>query len=173
MSPFPAKTDGPSRSQWLGYASARQPCDVSALWLCYSHGARAAACRNISGAKDGNTILSLWAALVLLVLSSGAWAQSSHAAPTQSKGIDPALPAKAKAGDADGEFLVRLVYRIGEDVPQDNALDAAWIQKAAVQGQVGAQQVLGWIYEKGEGLEQNYVQSARWFRKHGPRSATA
>jgi hypothetical protein len=72
----------------------------------------------------GTRFLSLWAALVLLVLSSGAWAQSSHAAPTQSKGIDPAVLAKAKAGDAVAEFLVGLVYRIGEDVPQDNALGA-------------------------------------------------
>jgi hypothetical protein len=42
--------------------------------------------------------LSLWAVLVLLWCVSGSWAQSSKAAPAQTKGIDPALLARAQEG---------------------------------------------------------------------------
>jgi hypothetical protein len=43
--------------------------------------------------------------LVLLVSVSGARAQSGDAAPTQTKGIDPVLLAKAQAGDATARCL--------------------------------------------------------------------
>lgn len=58
---------------------------------------------------------NLWVALAMLVCIATVWAQS--------KGIDPALLAKAKAGDADAE----------EQVSRSSALSAVATAAAQVQ----------------------------------------
>jgi TPR repeat protein len=113
----------------------------------------------------------------------------------QSKGIDPALLAKAKAGDADAEFWIGLslgnkkeashwiimsakngkveaqfllgeMYENGSEVlPKDYALAAFWIRKAAEQGDVDAQDELASLYYNGQGVSQDYSQAAIWWRK--------
>jgi TPR repeat protein len=110
--------------------------------------------------------LSLWAASALLLsVSVAGGAQSRDAAAAQSKGIDPALLAKAKAGDAAAEFHVGFDYQQGKGVPQNYARAAVWYRKAAEQGNADAQSILGTLYHKGQGVPQDYAQAALWWRK--------
>src|ERR1035437_6753910 len=104
--------------------------------------------------------LSLWAAMALLLMVSGAWAQSRHVASAQSKGIDPTLLAKAKAGDPAAEFRVGYRYQRGKGVSQNYAQAAVWFRKAAEQGNAYAQSSLGSLYSKGHGVRQDYAQAA-------------
>jgi hypothetical protein len=46
--------------------------------------------------------------------------------PVQTAGIDPALMAKANAGNAEAEFLVGTKYELGAQVPKDPAQAAVW-----------------------------------------------
>jgi uncharacterized protein len=102
------------------------------------------------------------------------------AASSTRKGIDPALSAKAKAGDATAEFNLGLDYANGIGVPRDDAKAARWLLKAAeqgfvdareklvdtaAQGNVDAQVALGHLYSHGPGLPQNYAHAAAWYLK--------
>jgi TPR repeat protein len=57
------------------------------------------------------------------------------------------------------------LYDDGDGVPQDYAQAAFWYRKAAEQGQVGAQFLLGYLYHKGQGVPQDDTQAAAWYRK--------
>ena len=108
--------------------------------------------------------LSLWAALVLLVSLSGAWAQSGDAAPALPKGIDPALLAKAKAGDADAAFRLSLRY---SDLGNQKE-SCRWARIAAEDGNAVEQVALASFYEFGSNLcavARDYTQAAYWYRK--------
>ena len=49
---------------------------------------------------------------------------------------------------------------------QKNALKAVqWLEKAAEQGDVVAQNKLGVIYDNGEGVPKNHIQAFKWFKK--------
>lgn len=106
--------------------------------------------------------LCLWAALVLLVLVSGAWAQSRNVASAQTKGIDPALLARAQAGDHNAEFDIGYDYETGEGVPQDCSKAAFWFRKAAEQGDSGAQYNLALLYNTGNGVPLDYAEGYFW-----------
>jgi hypothetical protein len=83
----------------------------------------------------------------------------------QSNGIDPALLAKAQAGDSAAEYQVGLEYDKGKEVPQDFDKAAMWYQKAAEQGDAGAEVNLGLLYGRGEGVPRDEAQANVWFRK--------
>jgi TPR repeat protein len=84
----------------------------------------------------------LWVALAMLVCIATVWAQS--------KGIDPSLLAKAKAGDANAEFQLALRLMNGSGgVQQDTREAMIEFQKAAEKGNAEAQYMLGQIYEDG------------------------
>ena len=55
----------------------------------------------------------------------------------------------------------------GEDAykSQNYAEAVRWCRKAADQGYARAQHNLGYMYEKGYGVDQDYVEAARWYRK--------
>jgi TPR repeat protein len=82
----------------------------------------------------------------------------------QSKGLDPVLLAKAKAGDADAEERVSLSYsRLGNQKES-----CRWGFIAAQNGNASAQHYLGYTYEVGSTLcerPKDYTQAAVWFRK--------
>ncbi|MGP8174055.1 MAG: tetratricopeptide repeat protein [Terracidiphilus sp.] len=84
---------------------------------------------------------------------------------TQPNGIDPALLAKARAGDAASQSVVAHAYMKGEGVPQDYAQAALWYGKAANQGDAKAQFDLGLLYYKGQGVQQDQSQAVSWFRR--------
>jgi TPR repeat protein len=86
-------------------------------------------------------------------------------ASAQSKGIDPALLAKAKAGDATAQTKLGYAFDLGQGVPQDYTQAFTWYRKAADQGYAIAQFNLGVLYAEGHGLPQDYAQASTWFRK--------
>ena len=58
-------------------------------------------------------------------------------------------------------------YWIGDAYYQmdDYVSSIEWTLKAANQGYKDAQRDIGWFYENGKGVEQNYTKAAEWFRK--------
>ncbi len=71
----------------------------------------------------------------------------------------------AKAGNADAEHLLGLMYYMGRGVPQDYKLAMAWHRKAAEQGKADAQYVLAAMYYTGNAVIQDHKQAVVWFRK--------
>jgi len=83
-----------------------------------------------------------------------------------SKGMDPKLLARAKAGDAEALFLVAYAYDKGVGVPQDHAEADKWYRKAAEAGYPRAMARLGAMYALGHGgLPKDDVQAVVWYRK--------
>jgi uncharacterized protein len=108
--------------------------------------------------------------LAVLLVSGVAGAQTPPVRPrAQTVSTDTptiaALRVKANAGDADAQWNLGVMYRIGSGVPQDYAQSVAWYRKAADQGHTFAQWILGLMYDRGEGVPQDYGQSVAWFRK--------
>jgi TPR repeat protein len=65
----------------------------------------------------------------------------------------------AKAGNADAEHLLGLMYYQGRGVPRDYKQAFSWHYKAAVQGKADAQYVIGAMYYTDQKL------AVEWFRK--------
>jgi len=71
----------------------------------------------------------------------------------------------AKAGNADAEHLLGLMYYMGRGVPQDYKQAFEWHRKAAQQGKADAQYVVGAMYYTGNAVIQDHKQAINWFRK--------
>ena len=99
-----------------------------------------------------------WAVLALVLCVSAA-------AIAKSKGIDPALVAKAKAGDAEAQDQLGEMYYFGEGVPRDYAQAANWYRKAAEQGDADSQYRLGGLFHFGWGVPQDNAQAFAWMKK--------
>ena len=69
---------------------------------------------------------------------------------------------KAEAGDAKGQYLLGVMYALGDGVPKDAAKAVEWQQKAAAQGNADAQYMLGFMYADGQGVPKNYVLAHMW-----------
>jgi TPR repeat protein len=83
----------------------------------------------------------------------------------QSAGIDPALLAKANAGDQAAEVAVGEKYDAGVDVPQDLKQAADWYRKAAEKGSVAGEVHLAELYLAGRGVARDKAQAAELYRK--------
>src|ERR1035437_9248012 len=70
----------------------------------------------------------------------------------------------AEKGDAKQQSLLAYAYRHGPG-GRDLAESARWYRKAADQGNAYAQNTLGLIYDRGEGVAQDYVEAIKWYRK--------
>ena len=116
-------------------------------------------------------ITVLIAAVAVIPAVNLAQAAPAHTSPAHSSdltiksGIDPAVLAKAKSGDAEAQFLVAAAYRNGTGVSKDPALSASWLRKSAEQGLAIAQFDLGLCYNLGRGVPQDYAQALAWYRK--------
>lgn len=81
-------------------------------------------------------------------------------------GLDPALLAKAKAGDPASQCLVAIEFQKGDVVPRDFVQAADWYRKAADQGYAPAQYKLGLLLQQKEsGVIKDEAQAAAWLRK--------
>lgn len=76
-------------------------------------------------------------------------------------GLDPEMIQRAEAGDLETQ------YRVGAFEEQRNAFEAAagWYERAAAAGHPAAQDRLGVLYAKGQGVDQNHATALDWFRK--------
>lgn len=113
--------------------------------------------------------ISTWAALTLLVVVSGTWAQTTDEARGQSIA---ALREHADKGDAQAQTTLGTYYQFGIFVPKDCVQALFWFRKAAEQGWPGAQMALGIQYQGGSSagpieacVSQDLTQGAAWFRK--------
>jgi TPR repeat protein len=75
------------------------------------------------------------------------------------------LQTEAEHGNVKAQFWVGAAYESGRDgVGQDFAQAHAWLTKSAKQGNADAENLLGKMYENGEGVSQDYVKAADWYR---------
>jgi len=88
-------------------------------------------------------------------------------ANAQSGGLDPALLAKANAGDAGAQVQVGEAYEAGKGVAHDPNQAAAWYRKAADQKSISAELHLAELYRDGDGKKfpRDMEQAAAWYRK--------
>jgi TPR repeat protein len=75
------------------------------------------------------------------------------------------IVAPARAGNADAQHVLGLMYYMGRGVPRDYAQAFAWDYKAAVQGLPAAEYVIGAMYYTGNAVPQDQVLAVSWFRK--------
>ena len=71
----------------------------------------------------------------------------------------------AEQGHAKAQFVLGLMYHIGQGVRQDYAEALRWYRQAAEQGYATAQFNLGMMYEKGQGVRQSKIVAKEWFKK--------
>jgi hypothetical protein len=71
----------------------------------------------------------------------------------------------ARAGNADAEHLLGLMYYMGRGVPRDYKQAFAWHYKAAQQGKADAEYVVGAMYYTGNSVPQDEKLAVQWFRK--------
>ena len=121
----------------------------------------------VQTARFQRGMLLLLACLALSVASA-----VTQAPAPQTTAVDPALLAKASAGDVTAEFQVADAYAAGKGAPReprqlaaDYKQAAAWYQKAAEQGNIPAQIHLADLYRDGRGVTRDMAQAVAWYRK--------
>ncbi|MCG8687297.1 MAG: caspase family protein, partial [Desulfobacterales bacterium] len=77
------------------------------------------------------------------------------------------LMRQAEWGDPVAQFEVGELYYCGckYDISKNYKQAAAWYRKSAEQGYAEAQNDIGFLYEKGLGVEKDYFQASGWYRK--------
>ena len=71
----------------------------------------------------------------------------------------------AKAGNADAQHLLGLMYYMGRGVQRDYKQAFFWHDKAARQGKADAEYVVGAMYYTGNAVPQDQKLAVEWFRK--------
>jgi len=72
----------------------------------------------------------------------------------------------AEQGQASAQAKLASLYLLGRDgIEIDENLAASWMQKAAEQGLVDAQVVMGAFYDRGIGVEADRDQATKWYEK--------
>ncbi|CAH0274772.1 Secretory immunoglobulin A-binding protein EsiB [Massilia sp. Bi118] len=71
----------------------------------------------------------------------------------------------ARAGNADAEHLLGLMYYMGHGLPRDYKQAFRWHRKAALQGLPAAEYVVGAMYYTGNAVPQDQALAVSWFRK--------
>ena len=109
---------------------------------------------------------------LLLFLAAALIPALSQVPATQPSPVDPALLAKANAGDASAQVQVGDAYAAGKGVPRearqlaaDYKQAAEWYRKAADQGNIVAQIHLGDLYRDGRGVARDMAQAVVCYRK--------
>jgi hypothetical protein len=112
-----------------------------------------------------------WIALVAItmvaavVFAAGQVAGAQQADPQQA-GIDPALLAKANAGDVAAQVAVGESYAAGKGVARDYKAAAEWYRKAGDKGDIGGELHLAELFrDGGKGFPRDMAQAAVWYQK--------
>lgn len=73
---------------------------------------------------------------------------------------------KAEHGNPQAQARLASLYLLGRDgVEKDDVLAAAWMEKAANQGLVEAQVVMGALYDRGVGVAADRDSATQWYEK--------
>ena len=113
---------------------------------------------------------SMKPSLRLAALLLGAWLAAPAVAMSSEQG---AMVAKEAArGSAASQVLLGVMYLHGDGgYAQNPALAAQWLERAALQGNVYAQQKLGDLYAQGLGVAKNPRLAADWWEKAAVRGS--
>ena len=118
---------------------------------------------NLRSAKSTPLLLCLFAALIPALAQGPA---------PQTSAVDPALLAKANAGDAASQVQLADALAAGKGLPRDSrqlvadyTQAALWYRKAADQGNTVAQVHLADLYRDGRGVTRDPAQAVTWYRK--------
>jgi len=107
-------------------------------------------------------------AVFLLLGSTTVFADIQHAQLTFKKGDHEGAIKEftdlGNAGDISAQLMLGALYSKGGAVTRDDKTAAEWFQKAALQGNIDAQFLLGNLYENSQ-LPQSYPQAAIWYQK--------
>ena len=77
--------------------------------------------------------------------------------------MEALLPA-ARAGNADAEELIGVMYASGLGVERDDIRAFEWYLRASMKGHPGAQSGVGWYYEVGRGMPTpDLVRAYLWY----------
>jgi hypothetical protein len=114
-------------------------------------------------------MVALWKLTILIATLAAAIAPAF----SQSVGVDPALMARANAGDTAAQVLVAERYaanaahlRNTTEAGEAYKLAAEWYRRAAEEGLVEAQLRLAALYrDGGKGFPRDMAQAATWYRK--------
>ena len=111
----------------------------------------------------------LLAALIALGLAHNAMAgfaegATAYNAKNYSLALKEITPL-AKAGHADAQHLLGLMYYMGRGVARDYKQAMIWHRKAAEQGKPDAQYVVGAMYYTGNAVDANPRLAVPWFRR--------
>ena len=107
-----------------------------------------------------------WSGLVSIALFTSGLLAVGQATSPQQAGIDPAVLARANAGDAAAQVAVGESYAEGKGVSRDYKLAAEWYQRAADKGDIGGELHLAALYrDGGKGFPRDMAQAAAWYRK--------
>ncbi len=118
--------------------------------------------------KHGLARLFLALAITLAVAANAIAGFSEGATAYNAKNYARALKEitpLAKAGHADAQHLLGLMYYMGRGVARDYKQAMLWHRKAADQGKPDAQYVVGAMYYTGNAVEANPKQAVPWFRR--------
>lgn len=75
-----------------------------------------------------------------------------------------ALLPLAKAGNADAEELIGVMYALGLGVERDDVRAFEWYLRSSLKGHPGAQSGIGWYYEVGRGMPApDLVRGYMWY----------
>jgi TPR repeat protein len=116
---------------------------------------------------------SCWKQFLVLAFFGLALTPVRAQAPApQATTVDPALLARANAGEVAAELAAGDAYAAGNGnarEPRQLAADykqaAAWYGKAAAQGNIAAQIHLADLYRDGRGVARDMAQAVAWYRK--------
>ncbi len=74
------------------------------------------------------------------------------------------LEPAARAGNADAEELIGVMYAMGLGVEQDDVRAFEWYLRSAMKGHPGAQSGVGWYFETGRGIAApDFVRAYLWY----------
>jgi TPR repeat protein len=114
-----------------------------------------------------------WKYLLLATIFSSAPVEAA----AQATAIDPALLARANAGDPAAQVLVGDSYASGSGATRDLKQAAEWYLKAAEKGDTSGEVHLAALYrDGGKNFPRDMAQAAEWYRKaaeHGDVAAQA
>ena len=68
----------------------------------------------------------------------------------------------AERGDASAQFILGMMYALGQGVAEDHKEAVKWYRLAAAQGNAAGQTNLGVMYATGQGVAQDYTRTHMW-----------
>lgn len=115
-------------------------------------------------------IIAIIIALCAAANASAGFAEgaSAYNAKHYSRALKEIVPL-AKAGHADAQHLLGLMYYMGRGVALDYKTALAWHRKAAEQGKADAQYVVGAMYYTGNAVPADPKTAVFWFRRAAAR----